>query len=148
MKNNHKNKTYSDDCVGPNKLLSPNIINISFNNYIHLQTTAYYDIYEANGGDGFYPLWAISNFTSDKNEYASYGSVFVSFTLILDEKSNDNKYIWKQYFINKYNITGFDSNSGDLLLQKLNEELNLQHPDKENGICIVDKYSNVLFSKS
>ena len=143
---NSNNKISSVDFVIPNKLLSPTITNISFNN-ICLQAESYYDKYEADYGDGFYPLWALSNFTSNKNEYSSYGSTNISFELLVDEKGNNNKYIWKQEINNKYNVDGLDGNSGDLLLQKLNDTLYIFYPNKEKGFCIVNKNNKILFPK-
>jgi len=144
---NSNNKISPNDVVIPNKLLPPNISNISFNNVSCLHVESYYDKYEADCGDGFYPLWALSNFTSNKNEYSKYGNVNITFKLIIDEPGNNNKYIWKQCNDNEYNIDGLDGNSGDLLLQRLNDVLYICHPDKEKGFCIVNKNNKILFPK-
>ena len=64
----------------------------------------YYDDYEKDYGDGFYPLLEKTDACSTE--------ITIRFALDAPNKK------WKQ--MNSYNINGLDGNAGDLLLTKLN----------------------------
>ncbi len=69
----------------------------------------YYDIYEANFGDGFYPL--------SFNESSTLTQIDILFT---EFRMLNGEFVWKQY--DKINpIMGLDGSTGIDLLDLLNE---------------------------
>lgn len=81
-------------------------------NEIILKRTMYYDIYDKEFGDGFYPK------LQNNAGICCSDSVNISFILIEYRKEGD--YIWKQN--DNIPIYGLDDISGCLLLNSLNKE--------------------------
>uniref|UniRef100_A0A6C0D9Z1 Uncharacterized protein n=1 Tax=viral metagenome TaxID=1070528 RepID=A0A6C0D9Z1_9ZZZZ len=81
---------------------------------IILKRNMYYDTYDKESGDGFYPkLRTTSGICSCKN-------IIISFILINYKSQND--FAWKQY--DNSPIYGFDKFTGSQLLESLNKEAN------------------------
>lgn len=93
-----------------------------------VKVLAYYDNWEKEYGDGFYPIWA----AEDKN-LCHWDKTFVYFTLV-DEfviEQCKNCFIWKQ--TTEKCIDGLDYDTGKELLETLNNFLLDKY--KNNTIC-------------
>jgi hypothetical protein len=100
--------------------------------------TMYYDIYECEFGDGFYPQLLLQNCTNNSSvmsAFSGYKSADIEFELTI----YNNELIWVQN--NEKNITGLDGNHGVDLLISLNSEM------KVNAIKIINKYGDILYPK-
>lgn len=87
----------------------------------------YYDAYEYDFGDGFFPYFSPITLVSGKTD--------ISFELTLI----DNELVWTQK--TEESIQGLDGNIGNELLNKLNAELNV------NAKKILNKNGAVLHPK-
>jgi len=91
----------------------------------NISVTMYYDWYEREFGDGFYPIFPTE---SGKKELKS---VNIRFLL----KGN----IWTQ--VSEDDIDGLDGNTGEVLIALLNEKNN------DNGLQIVNSSNKILYPK-
>ena len=87
-----------------------------------IPVTFFYDEYEKENGDGFYPV--LEKCTACTTE------ITINFTVY--EKHN----VWKQ--INNFNIDGLDGNHGEILLKRLNTLAG------KNCVSIVNKFDKYL----
>lgn len=85
------------------------------NKQILLNRNMYYDTYDKECGDGFYPKLKITS------GICSCKSVVISFILI--NYTSENDLAWKQY--DNSPIYGFDKFTGSQLLESLNKEANI-----------------------
>jgi hypothetical protein len=103
--------------------------------------TMYYDIYECEFGDGFYPQLLCpstikpSTTTTTTLDFSGYKSSDIEFELTIYK----NELIWVQ--MNEKNITGLDGPHGIDLLNSLNSEM------KVNAIKIINKEGDILYPK-
>ena len=85
------------------------------NKQILLKRNMYYDTYDKESGDGFYPKLKITS------GICSCKSVVISFILI--NYTGQNDLAWKQY--DNSPIYGFDKFTGSQLLESLNKEASI-----------------------
>jgi len=97
---------------------------------IVLTRTMYYDEYESENGDGFYPAMKCENEVDD-----SLAVINIDFELMV----YNNELIWYQK--TEKLIDGLDGDYGLQLLESLNYEASV------NSIKIVNKIGNVLYPK-
>lgn len=110
-----------------------------------VKVLAYYDDWEREYGDGFYPIW-----TEEDKNLCHQNKTFVYFTLV-DEfviEQCKNCFIWKQ--TTEKCIDGLDGDTGKDLLEALNNFLLDKY--KNNTICekilgsvIQNKYCKMLY---
>jgi hypothetical protein len=87
----------------------------SKNKQILLKRNMYYDTYDKESGDGFYPKLKITS------GICSCKTVVISFILI--NYTGQNDLAWKQY--DNSPIYGFDKFTGSQLLESLNKEASI-----------------------
>lgn len=87
-----------------------------------ISVTLFYDEYEKNNGDGFYPVI--------EKSHACDTPITIKFTL-----DKQHKY-WKQ--VDSYNIDGLDGNGGELLLKMFYQ---IEH---FNCTVIVNKFGKTI----
>ena len=84
----------------------------------------FYDSYEKEYGDGFYPI--------NNKDNSSNSEIIIQFKLF-------NNLFWKQ--ITCSSIDGLDGDQGLILLNKLNEMT------ENNGVTIFNKNNNIIYKK-
>ena len=87
-----------------------------------LPVTLFYDEYEKENGDGFYPT--LEKCTACTTE------IIINFTIYKEHN------VWKQ--MNNFNIDGLDGNDGETLLKQLNKLAG------SNCVAIVNKFDKYL----
>ena len=99
----------------------------------------FYDVYESEFGDGFYPVTQLNNSCKSK--------IRIGFHLITNQYK---EVYWKQIYNDVDLINGLDVNEGALLLAILNKRLNADIDiNKKNAIKgIANKWGIIIYQKN
>ena len=111
-----------------------------------LKVVAYYDKWEKENGDGFYPLWSYQD-----KDLCHWEKIYIYFTLLEEFDLETCKFccIWKQ--ITESCIDGIDDDSAEVLLYTLNTFItdkykNNNSCEKKLGSIIQNKCGEILYS--
>ena len=127
-----KNDTYF--YIYYNRYYYAKMITIQVNN-----VDMFYDVYESEFGDGFYPVTQLTNSCKSK--------IRIGFHLITNQYK---EVYWKQIYNEVDLINGLDVNEGALLLAILNKRLNSDIDiNKKNAIKgITNKWGIIIYQKN